>query len=96
MKRAGGDVEWPSGSSSVAVSVSPAVSFGSRFSSASSAGVVAAFLVGEQEAAERDHRAGGRELGGAPVGGVGGDAHDTVWPSASAIWEATVRFQIRS
>ena len=32
-------------------------------------GVVAALLVGEQEAAERDHGAGRRELGDAAVGG---------------------------
>ena len=36
VKREGGDVEWPSGSSAVAVSASPAASAGRTFSSASS------------------------------------------------------------
>ena len=37
--------------------------------------LVETFLVGEQEAPEGDHGAGGRELGAAAVGGGGGDPH---------------------
>ena len=58
--------------------------------------VVLPLLVGEQEAAEGDHRAGCRELGAPAVRGSASMRTDTVWPRTSAICEATVRFQIRS
>ena len=60
------------------------------------ADVVAAFLVGEQETAECDHGARGRELDRATVGRWAAMRTETVCPRASAICEATVRFQIRS
>ena len=73
--RDGGEVEWPSGSRRDASSASPSASFGRSRSSSSGRRLVAALLVGEQEAAERDHGAGRRELGRAPVARGAGDAH---------------------
>ena len=59
--------------------------------------VVAALLVGREEAAERDHGAGGGELGvRVPTRSSAPSRSVTVRPRASAICEASVRFQIRS
>ena len=70
---------------------------GSRRSSSSSARLVAARLVGGEEAAEGDHRAGRAELGVVAVRRSSAPSRiDTVWPRASAICEAIVRFQISS
>ncbi len=69
-------VECDSGSSAVAVEL---VALGERRQAAlllvGCDRLVAALLVGEHEAAERDHGAGGAELGVAAVGGRGADAH---------------------
>ncbi len=64
-------------------------------------GVVGPFDVGPQETGERDDCARGRELGlvGAAVRGPPGTPTRRTWalvPVASAICEATVRFQMRS
>ena len=58
--------------------------------------LVAAGLVREQEAREGDHRAGRAELGVLARGVVTPSRILTVWPDASFICEAIVRFQISS
>ena len=68
MYRAGGEVEWPSGSSDVGVD--PFADLERRQPALVVAVlrlVVTALLVRGEEAAERDHGARGAELGVAPV-----------------------------
>ena len=61
--------------------------------------LVATLLVRGEEAAEGDDRAGCRQLDGRcrrTVGQGRPNRTDAVEPRASAIWDATVRFQISS
>ncbi len=67
--RAGGEVEWPSGSSDRCSTCSPTFRCGqAALGVAVLRLVVAALLVRSEEAPERDHGAGGAELGIPPVG----------------------------
>ena len=97
--RGGGVVSWPSACSSRASNGSPAAIGGkpALLVVRARAVVVPALLVGGQEAAEGDDRAGrgelerpGRRRRWPPSRTV------AVEPRASAIWEATVRFQMSS